>query len=63
MRTRTNLAQFSVLRAFDRQSVFTGRIDKWWEMLVEGKGFQPLVTVKMNLTHSQLESGPVGIKP
>ncbi len=40
MRTRTNLAQFSVLRAFDWQSVFTGRMDKWWEMLVEGKEIQ-----------------------
>jgi len=54
MRTHTNLAQFSVLRSFARQSVFTVRIDKWWEVLVEGKEIQPLVTIKMHLIYSQV---------
>jgi len=54
MRTRTILAQFSGLRAFDGHSVFGGRMDKWWKMLVEGKGPRPLVTVRMNLIDSQV---------
>ena len=59
MRTRTILAQFGGLRAFDWQSMFTGRMDKWWKMLVEGRGPQPLVTVRMNLIDSPFPTATI----
>ena len=54
MRTRTILAQFRVLRAFNRESVFTGRMNKWWKMLTIRKGLQPLAMVRMNMIPNQV---------
>ncbi len=60
MRTRTNLAQFSVLRAFDWQPALRGRIAKWLKGLAEREGFEPPLPIRVNLISSQAPSTGLG---